>query len=476
MVNKPVIYWIRRDFRLASNLVFLKSVHENIPLVPVFIRDKNYKNLGGCPKWRLFQGLKHFDSVLKNLGSKLIFRTGDSLEVLLDIAREINSNEIWWNRLYDPDNSVLEQRVISGLRIQGCAVRNFPGHLLFDPNEIRNMSGDYFKVYTPFWNNVRSRFVPSPNVAPTVIPKNTQWPRTEDSKNWENEFEGSYREFTLKKYVSIGETEAQNKLKQFIENSIKNYHELRNFPSKEGTSKLSQHLTYGEISPWDCWQAIKKYPFKSHMGVETFAKELVWREFGYYLAHYTPEILKKNWRGEWDSFPWSVDESVPEVIAWKQGRTGIKFVDAGMREMLTTGFMHNRSRMIVGSYLTKHLLVHWKVGLKWFEEHLVDWDPCSNALGWQWVSGAGPDAAPYFRIFNPDTQLFRFDEFNNYVNRWIDEGQSNPPEQFQDYQKVVSIIWDRLTAEPYPTSVVDLSLGRKRALEKYQIWKSRLRK
>lgn len=475
-MNKPIIYWIRRDFRLASNLVILKSVKRNIPLVPVFIRDKNYEKLKGCPKWRLFHGLIHFDATLRGLDSKIIFRTGDPLEVLLDISREIGSKEIWWNRLYDPDNSASEQRVMLGLRGQGRLAQSFPGHLLFEFDEIRNMSGNYFKVYTHFWNNVRTRFVPSPSVAPKILPQNTSWPRTEDVKYWKNEFDSCYRESILKKYVSIGEAEAHNKLKQFIENTIENYQELRNYPSKEGTSKLSQHLTYGEISPWDCWEAVKKYPFISHQGVETFAKELVWREFGYYLAHYTPEILKKNWRREWDSFPWSVDESTPEVIAWKLGRTGVKFVDAGMREMLTTGFMHNRSRMIVGSFLTKHLLVHWRVGLKWFEEHLVDWDPCSNALGWQWVSGSGPDAAPYFRIFNPDSQLYRFDKSNNYVNSWITPDQSSPSEQIQDYNKVVSTIWDRPKEEVYPTSVVDLSLGRKRALEKYQIWKSRLRR
>src|SRR6056297_3477747 len=197
-------------------------------------------------------------------------------------------------------------------------------------------------------------------------------------------------------------------------------------PGEAGTSRLSENLTYGEISIRSCWHAGMRALHEGKRGAETFLRELVWRDFAYHLAYHTPRLVSGNWREEWDGFPWSEDARRAEVMAWQRGRTGVRFVDAAMRELYVTGHMHNRARMIVASYLTKHLLSHWKIGQRWFEEHLIDWDPASNAMGWQWSAGSGPDATPYFRVFNPVTQLDRFDRDRAYAGLWIAEGRGRP--------------------------------------------------
>ena len=203
-------------------------------------------------------------------------------------------------------------------------------------------------------------------------------------------------------------------------------------------------------------------------GAETFLKELVWREFAYHLVYHTPRLTTGNWRPEWDAFPWNTDATTPEVTAWLQGRTGIRFVDAAMRELYVTGHMHNRARMIVASYLTKHLMTHWSIGLDWFAACLADWDPASNAMGWQWSAGSGPDATPYFRVFNPVTQLDKFDKDRTYVDTWIAEGKSNPAPEALAYFDAVPKRWGLAASADYPMPVVTAEDGRKRALGAYQ--------
>ena len=223
-------------------------------------------------------------------------------------------------------------------------------------------------------------------------------------------------------YQCVGEAAAQERLEAFVGGRDRDYGTGRDLPATNGTSNLSENLSLGEISPRQCWHAGLRALQDGADEAETWLKELVWREFAYHLTYHTPRITTRNWREEWDAFPWNEDATRPEVIAWKQGRTGVPFVDAAMREMYVTGRMHNRGRMIVASYLTKHLMTHWKIGHDWFTDCLTDWDPASNALGWQWAAGCGPDATPYFRIFNPETQIKKFDPDKAYIHRWIAEG------------------------------------------------------
>lgn len=263
-----------------------------------------------------------------------------------------------------------------------------------------------------------------------------------------------------------------DRLDGFIENDVQSYAERRDNPGRDGTSGLSEYLALGEISPHRAWAAGLRAADEGKKGAWPFLRELAWREFAYHLMHHTPEILDRNWRSEWDGFPWNDDEDRPEVVAWKRARTGIPFVDAGLRQMYVTGRMHNRARMVVASYLTKHLMTDWKIGLRWFEDCLTDWDPANNAMGWQWVAGSGPDAAPYFRVFNPETQLAKFDPKGAYAKAWIAEGQKDPPETALDWFEAVPRSWQLDASAPYPDPVVGLAEGRAKALDAYESRKS----
>jgi deoxyribodipyrimidine photo-lyase len=275
----------------------------------------------------------------------------------------------------------------------------------------------------------------------------------------------------LARHCDPGEAAAQARLETFAASRMEDYKDRRDYPGEDATSGLSEYLTYGEISPRHLWHAALHGEAEGKAGAEHFRKEVVWREFAYHLMYHTPQILDANWREEWGAFPWITDENAPEVVAWKQARTGVGFVDAALREMYVTGRMHNRARMVVASYLTKHLLVHWRVGQAWFEDCLTDWDPASNAMGWQWVAGCGPDAAPYFRVFNPATQLDKFDPDGAYHRQWIAEDATQPSVTALSYFDAVPKSWGLDPTNPYPSPIVALDVGRARALGAYDALK-----
>ena len=273
----------------------------------------------------------------------------------------------------------------------------------------------------------------------------------------------------VRPFVQLGEQAAQSRLGAFMASKVADYVRTRDLPGIDGTSNLTENLALGEISPAQCWHAGQRAMQDGKAGAETFLKELVWREFAYHLMWHTPRILTDNWREEWQAFPWNEDERCAEVKAWKQGRTGIRFVDAAMREMYVTGRMHNRGRMIVASYLTKHLMCHWKIGLKWFEDCLIDWDPANNALGWQWTAGSGPDASPFFRVFNPETQAEKFDPDREYVENWVAELAEEPGKDALSFFDAVPLRWAMSPDDSYPGNpVVGLDEGRKAALDAYE--------
>jgi deoxyribodipyrimidine photo-lyase len=266
-------------------------------------------------------------------------------------------------------------------------------------------------------------------------------------------------------HQAVGEAAAEAKLAAFLDGPVDRYATLRDLPGVAGTSRLSENLTYGEIGIRRVWHAGQRALHEGRGGAESFLRELAWREFSYHLMHHTPQITHANWKPEWDSFPWRGDS--PEAERWRQGRTGEPFVDAAMREMYVTGTMHNRARMIAGSYLTKHLLTHWKLGLDWFADCLTDWDPAANAMGWQWVAGSGPDAAPYFRVFNPASQAEKFDPKGDYRRRFLAEMSRAPGAEALAYFDAVPHAWGLDPEAPYPAPVVDLAEGRARALAAY---------
>lgn len=462
----PVIWWVRRDLRLSDNAALRAAVASGAPVIPVFICDAVVEDLGAAPKWRFGLGLAALEAALHEHGSRLILRRGAALSVLRALVAETGAQAVHWSRAYDPAQVARDTEVKSGLAADGVDATSHAGHLLIEPWTVQTGTGGFYKVYTPFWKSVRTREMQVPQPAPEAIPAPRQWPDSDALASWKLGAAMNRGAAIVEPHLAVGEASARERLGAFIDGKVADYAKARDLPGVEGTSRLSENLTYGEISPATCWQAGRRALEEGKPGAEVFLKELVWREFAYHLVWHTPHLLERNWREEWDGFPWRSDNEQAE--AWRRGLTGVRFVDAAMREMYVTGTMHNRGRMIVASYLTKHLMTDWRVGQAWFEECLVDWDPAANAMGWQWAAGSGPDAAPYFRVFNPDTQLDKFDRDQSYQRRFIAEGQGTPPVDALSYFDAVPRSWTLSRQAPYPEPIVALDEGRKRALEAYQ--------
>ncbi|OWU75469.1 deoxyribodipyrimidine photo-lyase [Phaeobacter sp. 22II1-1F12B] len=466
--NTPILLWFRRDLRLSDHPALHAACESGRPVIPVFILDDQAEALGAAPKWRLGLGLECFGKALADKGSRLILRRGRALTQLQALIEETGAGAVYWSRLYDPDAIERDSEAKSDLKAAGIEAKSFGGHLMFEPWTVETGEGSFYKVYTPFWNAVKGRDVEAPLATPSDIPAPGKWPGSDDLEDWNLGAAMNRGADVVRPYVQLGEEAAIARLASFMRDGVADYAKRRDLPGEDGTSCLSENLSLGEISPHRCWAAAERAREDGKAGAETFQKELVWREFAYHLMHHTPRILKENWREKWDSFPWQEDERLAEVKAWKQGRTGVPFVDAGMRELYVTGRMHNRSRMIVASYLTKNLMCHWRIGQKWFEDCLIDWDPASNAMGWQWAAGSGPDASPYFRIFNPVTQLEKFDPDGVYAKAWIAEGQKKPPETALAYFDAIPRRWSMDPGDDYPEPVVGVKEGRQAALDAYE--------
>ncbi|WP_424966815.1 cryptochrome/photolyase family protein [Dinoroseobacter sp. S375] len=462
----PVLWWVRRDLRLSDNAALLAACATGASVIPVFLCDDLIDGLGAAPKWRFGLGIAALQTRLRALGSELILRRGPALEGLRALCAETGAQAVHWSRAYDPAQVARDTEVKAGLKSDGIDGQSHGGHLLIEPWTVETGTGGFYKVYTPFWKSVRTREMHVPRPQPKAIPAPDQWPESDSLATWDLGAAMNRGAEVVAPHLAVGEEGARDRLDRFIEDRVAAYGTARDIPGIEGTSRLSENLTYGEISPATCWQAGQRALHDGKPGAEIFLKELVWREFAYHLVWHTPRLLDRNWREDWDGFPWRDDN--PEAEAWRQGRTGIRFVDAAMREMYVTGTMHNRGRMIVASYLTKHLMTHWRVGQLWFEDCLVDWDPASNAMGWQWAAGSGPDAAPYFRVFNPDTQLDKFDRDQSYQRRFIAEGQGSPEPDALSFFAAVPRSWGLSPNHPYPDPIVALDAGRKRALDAYQ--------
>jgi len=468
MGEAPIIWWVRKDLRLADNPVLTEVAGSGRPVIPVFILDEVFEGYGAAPRWRFGLGVEAFAEALEGIGSKLIFRRGRALETLRDLVAETGADTVRWGRAYDPDQVKRDKAVKAGLGDDGVDAASVPGHVMFEPWTVETGTGGFYKVYTPFWKAVRDRHVAAPDAAPTSLAAPDSWPASENPADWDLAADMGRGAEVVGRHLTLGEKAARTRLGVFMRDKVADYAEARDRVDEDGTSELSENLAWGEVGIRNCWHAGLRAREDGKAGAETFLKELVWREFAYHLAWHTPRITSANWREEWDAFPWNEDERRAEVKAWKRGRTGMAFVDAGQREMYVTGRMHNRSRMIVASYLSKHLMCHWKIGCDWFAEHLVDWDPASNAMGWQWSAGSGPDATPYFRVFNPETQVEKFDPGGQYVRAWVGEGQGDPPGTALSYFEAIPESWNMAPDDPYPEPVVGAKEGRERALSAYR--------
>ncbi len=467
------IWWIRKDFRLADNPALREALNGGGPVIPLFILDpETEEQLGAAPKWRLHQAIRVFGDTLGGLDSRIILRRGGALDVLREVISEAGAARVVWGRHYDAPAKARDTAVKAGLKEDGIGAVSVNTHLLFEPWTIETKTGGPYRVYTPFKNTCFDKAdFRDPLAAPSKIPVPEAWPESDVLDDWQLERAMNRGGEIVAKYSGVGEAVAGARLEDFLE-KISRYNDDRDRPAVIGTSRLSENFAWGEISPLSVWHRVQAAADTSQDGPRVYLQELVWREFAYHLLHHYPALPEKNWREDWDAFDWRGDNEDAE--RWRRGMTGITAIDAAMRELYTTGYMHNRMRMLTASLLTKHLMTHWTVGERWFRETLVDWDPASNAMGWQWAAGSGPDASPFFRIFNPDTQREKFDPKGIYVRRWLGEKmRGTPAHEAEDFFAAIPNSWNMAISQPYPAPIVDLAEGRKRALAAYSDMKDK---
>ncbi len=468
---QPQIWWIRRDLRLTDNRA-LRAAASAGPVIAVFIRDASIDALGAAAKWRLGVGLEALQDSLAAAGSRLILRSGEAGAVLGALIGETGAGGVHWQRLYDPESRTRDERIKSDLKAADITAESHPGMLLHEPWEVRTGTGGHYKVFTPFWKTIRGVDPGAALGLSAGIAAPDRWPVSEALQGWDLGAGLQRGRAVVARHHAPGEAAARERLEGFLDDAMEGYAEGRDALGEDGTSRLSDYLALGEISPRQIWQSAARYRAEGAGGAEAFMRQLAWRDFAHHLMFHDPRLLNENWREGWADLPWISDPEHPHFIAWQRGRTGIALVDAAMRELYVTGRMHNRARMLAASYLTKHLMIHWKLGAAWFADCLTDWDVASNAMGWQWVAGTGPDASPYFRVFNPDTQAEKFDPDGRYRNRWLAEGTRAPTESALAFYDAIPQSWGVSADMARPTPVVGLAEGRRRALEAYSALKN----
>lgn len=426
---------------------------------------------GGASRWWLHHSLAALGRDLRRLRLHLHLYRGDTLSVLMMLCELSGASAVVWSRLYDPAAAARDARIRIALNSLGVRTRSFPGYLVREPGELLTGSGTPYKVFTPY---CRASFhLGDPPAPPAAIePRDALHPRLrDDGLDALRLLAGIHRDADLSDHWRVGEAAAWRRAESFIETGAAGYHRGRERPGNDGISRLSPHLHFGELSPRSLWHALSHGlgSQRAEHNAFPYLRQLLWRDFAHQLLFHFPCITARNFKPSFDAFPWRDDS--PIVDAWKRGATGIPLVDAGMRELRYTGFMHNRARMNAASFLTKNAGVHWLVGARWFWDMLVDANLANNTVGWQWVAGCGPDAAPYFRIFNPATQGRRFDPHGLYVRRWIPEIAALPDKYIHNPWTAPSDILSRARVSlgaTYPEPVLDLKDTRRRALEAYR--------
>ena len=454
------VIWFRDDLRLRDHPALHAARRAGLAPLPVYIHAPHEEG-GWAPgaasnAWR-HRSLAALDAALRQRGSRLHVFAGDSLATLQAITAATGAEAVYWSRRHEPAAATRDESVRRALRAQGLRADAWNASLLFEPWQLETKNGDPFRVFTPFWNAARRAWNPrAPFDAPEALPAFPTLPgeTTLDALGllpripWDA---GFWPQWTP------GEAGAQAALERFIARGLPHYRSGRDVPAEPLTSRLSPHLHFGEIAPWRVVAAIAGAGPADERAA--FVREMAWREFAVHVLHHFPHTCEANFNPRFDDFQWNAPE--PALLrAWQRGCTGVPIVDAGLREMRATGWMHNRVRMVVASYLTKHLRMHWLEGARWFWDNLVDADLANNTLGWQWVAGTGVDAAPYFRIFNPVLQARKFDPDGEYIARWVPELRGQPA-------TARHAPWEAgVRAAPYPDRpIVDLAAGRASALE-----------
>jgi deoxyribodipyrimidine photo-lyase len=474
MPPSPTLVWFRLDLRLADQPALAAASQGGGPVIPVFIAAPDEEGdwpPGGASRWWLHQSLASLAASLETIGSRLILRHGPSLPTLRILARETGAQTILWTRRSEPAAIARDQQIMQALREDGVTVETSNGALLFEPSAVSNQAGRPFQVFTPFWRRCLALEEPvTPTPAPPSLPAPTRWPRSEPLASLRLQPQPDWSA-GLRAAWQPGAAGAARNLRQFCEHAFADYSQDRNRPDRNGTSRLSPHLHFGEIGPRQVWHGLKQFAEKRGLSTadwrqSQFLAEIGWREFAHHLLCHFPHTPTQPLRVEFASFPWR--QNPAWLRAWQQGQTGYPIVDAGMRELWSTGWMHNRVRMIVASFLVKDLLIDWREGARWFWDTLVDADLANNTLGWQWTAGCGADAAPYFRIFNPITQGEKFDPHGNYVRRWIPELAQLPTAWIHQPWKAPPPILQTARVDldrTYPAPIVSHTIARHVALE-----------
>ena len=442
----PAVAWLRDDLRIADNPALRAAVDRGGPVVVLYVLDEEssgIRPLGGATRWWLHHSLAALADDLRDRGGRLVLRRGTAGEVVPAVVRETGAEAVFWNRRYGASREI-DARLKERLRSGGVEVASFAANLLVEPWTVRTEQGRPFQVFTPFWRAAQQQ--PIRDLVPA--PRELSSPRQVDSDDldgWEllptrPDWAGGLRE-----RWEPGERAAHRRLEHFAEEVLADYHD-RDLPAQETTSLLSPRLRFGELSPLQIWHRMHgELTAAARRNVGRFLGEVGWREFDWSILYAHTALADRNYREEFDAFPWEPPHP-DDLEAWRRGRTGIPLVDAGMRELWTTGYMHNRVRMVTASFLIKNLLIDWRIGETWFWDTLVDADEANNPANWQWVAGSGADAAPYFRVFNPELQAEKFDPHREYIRRWVPEVDS----------------------DDYPEPIVDLAQSRRDALAAFE--------
>jgi deoxyribodipyrimidine photo-lyase len=443
-MSSPTIVWFRDDLRLADNPALRAAIDRGEPVIALFVLDEESPGVrphGGAARWWLHHSLASLGERLRERGATLVLRRGPAGRIVREIAHESGAGAVFWNRRYGGPEREIDADLKTALRADDLEVTSFAGSLLHEPWTVTTGSGTHYSVFTPFWRACLALPAPrAPLPEPQTIDGVRTAPASDDLDDWGLLPTRPDWAAGLRETWEPGEPAARRRLKAFLDEDLPAYDRARDEPSAGATSLLSPRLRWGELSPFTVWAAAVDAE-----GAGGFLSEIGWREFAWHTLFHFPELATKNLRGEFDAFPWPRLKS-SHLEAWQRGDTGVRLVDAGMRELWHTGFMHNRVRMVTASFLIKNLMIDWRRGEEWFWDTLVDADGASNPFNWQWVAGSGADAAPYFRIFNPELQAKKFDPQGLYVAQWTG---------------------DALAQEP----IVDLGETRKAALAAYDVVK-----
>lgn len=466
------LVWLRSDLRLSDNPALTAAAKQG-PVLPIYILDENssVRPRGAAQKWWLHHSLFALSQDFKKRGCDLVFKRGDPLTVLKNVARQAEITSIFWNKALTPTQAAADKALSLQLQKFGISTFSFDDGLLSTPGQPRTQQNKDYTVFTPYWNALKASRIPEPIGVPSKLKTKKHKIESETIDDW-NLLPQKPDWSTGFGIWAPGESSARQRLEDFLNQKMAGYANARDRPDKNVTSQLSPHLALGEISPRQIWHATLAVMERTGGKLDSdgwkFLSELGWREFSAYLLYYFPHLPTRSFRPHFRRFPWRNDLS--DLTAWQKGKTGYPIIDAGMRQLWHTGWMHNRVRMIVASFLCKQLLIHWEKGEGWFWDTLLDADLASNTANWQWVAGSGADAAPYFRIFNPVLQGQKFDPEGHYVRRWV-------PELALLENSVIHSPWQ---AEPlvlkaaqislgdtYPSPIIDHAVARKRALNAY---------